>query len=178
MYAMKKENILRTKIPKEIEILKNATENNCKQVCKYVDDGQHGEYLFVIMTLLGKDLSRLRRERKSKQFTLSTALRVGLLTLSAIKELHQISVVSRLVDIKPSNFALGRGENSRNIYIFDFGLSRFYKDKSGVMIPAKNHAGFRGTTRYASVRAHQKQELGSCFFFSKNFFQFLRQYSL
>ncbi|MCP9264478.1 Tau-tubulin kinase 1 [Dirofilaria immitis] len=87
------------------------------------------------MTLLGKDLSKLRRERKTKNFTLNTSLRVGLLTLSAIRELHDIFVISR--DIKPSNFALG-----------------------WINFASKASFGFCGTTRYASLRAHQKLELG------------------
>uniref|UniRef100_A0A915Q3H5 Protein kinase domain-containing protein n=1 Tax=Setaria digitata TaxID=48799 RepID=A0A915Q3H5_9BILA len=95
IYALKKENILRTKISKEIEVLKRASQCDCKQICKYVDDGRQEDYVFVVMTLLGKDLSKLRRETRTKNFSLNTSLRVGLLTLSAIRELHGISVVSR-----------------------------------------------------------------------------------
>uniref|UniRef100_A0A0R3QID6 Protein kinase domain-containing protein n=1 Tax=Brugia timori TaxID=42155 RepID=A0A0R3QID6_9BILA len=94
IYALKRENILRTKIPNEIEVLKKANECDCKQICKYVDDGK-AKYVFVVMTLLGKDLSKLRRESKTKSFSINTSLRVGLLTLSAIRELHEISVISR-----------------------------------------------------------------------------------
>ncbi|VIO99177.1 Protein kinase domain containing protein [Brugia malayi] len=158
IYALKRENILRTKIPNEIEVLKKANECDCKQICKYVDDGRQNNYVFVVMTLLGKDLSKLRRESKTKSFSINTSLRVGLLTLSAIRELHEISVISR--DIKPSNFALGINKESRNIYIFDFGLSRFYRNQDGSILPVKHHTVFRGTTRYASLRAHQKLELG------------------
>ena len=32
-------------------------------------------------------------------------------------------------DIKPSNFSIGLGENAKNIYLYDFGLSRQYKGK-------------------------------------------------
>uniref|UniRef100_A0A915BKF4 Protein kinase domain-containing protein n=1 Tax=Parascaris univalens TaxID=6257 RepID=A0A915BKF4_PARUN len=94
----------------------------------------------------------------SKTFSLGTSLRLGLMTLSAIKELHQLSVVSR--DIKPSNFAIGRGDDSRNVFLFDFGLSRVYRSEDGTIIPPSVNAGFKGTTRYASIRAHQKKELG------------------
>ncbi|VBB31278.1 unnamed protein product [Acanthocheilonema viteae] len=110
------------------------------------------------MTLLGKDLSKLRHETKTKNFSVNTSIRIGLLTLSAIRELHEISVISR--DIKPSNFALGINKERRNIYIFDFGLSRFYRNQDGSILPTQHHSIFRGTTRYASLRAHQKLELG------------------
>ncbi|VDM48739.1 unnamed protein product [Toxocara canis] len=112
------------------------------------------------MSLLGKDLSKLRKECPSKTFSLGTSLRLGLMTLSAIKELHQISIVSR--DIKPSNFAIGRGDDCRNVYLFDFGLSRVYRSEDGSIIPPSSNVGFKGTTRYASIRAHQKKELGRC----------------
>lgn len=58
------------------------------------------------MTLLGKDLSRLRRERKTKNFSTNTSLRVGLLTLSAIRELHEIFVISRLINFLSKFFSL------------------------------------------------------------------------
>ena len=32
-------------------------------------------------------------------------------------------------DIKPSNFSVGLGEKAKNIYLYDFGLSRQYKGK-------------------------------------------------
>ncbi|VDK22620.1 unnamed protein product [Anisakis simplex] len=32
--------------------------------------------------------------------------------------------------------------------------------KDGSIIPPSANAGFKGTTRYASIRAHQKKELG------------------
>ncbi|VDN06386.1 unnamed protein product [Thelazia callipaeda] len=157
-YALKRENVLRTKIYKEIEVLKCAMQHNCKQICQYIDDGRFEDHVFIVMTLLGKDLSKLRREQKSQNFSINTSLRVGLLTLSAIRELHHISVISR--DIKPSNFALGLNEDHRNIYIFDFGLARFYRDQDGSILPIRHHLGFRGTTRYASLRAHERLELG------------------
>uniref|UniRef100_A0A0M3KCA7 Protein kinase domain-containing protein n=1 Tax=Anisakis simplex TaxID=6269 RepID=A0A0M3KCA7_ANISI len=164
-YALKRENIRRTHMTTEVE-------------------GIHDTYMFVVMSLLGKDLSKLRKDCPTKTFSLGTALRLGIMTLSAIKELHEISIVSRLEfplfhrkpetrvfdfrDIKPSNFAIGRGDERRNIFLFDFGLSRVYKNKAiqtnhfkdGSIIPPSANAGFKGTTRYASIRAHQKKELG------------------
>uniref|UniRef100_A0A0M3I5R4 Protein kinase domain-containing protein n=2 Tax=Ascaris TaxID=6251 RepID=A0A0M3I5R4_ASCLU len=157
-YALKRENIRRTHIPTEVEVLKSANRNGCKQLCKFIDDGIYENYVFVVMSLLGKDLSKLRKQCPSKTFSLGTSLRLGLMTLSAIKELHQLSVVSR--DIKPSNFAIGRGDDSRNVFLFDFGLSRVYRSEDGTIIPPSVNAGFKGTTRYASIRAHQKKELG------------------
>lgn len=61
--------------------------------------GREDGCVFVVMTLLGKDLSRLRRERKTRNFSMKTSIRLGILTLSAIQELHKISVISRLIEL-------------------------------------------------------------------------------
>ncbi|GMR51739.1 hypothetical protein PMAYCL1PPCAC_21934, partial [Pristionchus mayeri] len=73
-----------------------------------------------------------------------------------VRELHSIGYISR--DVKPSNFA----PNSQHkiIYIFDFGLARKHFDTQGNVIPQRKEIGWRGTTRYASLEAHQEKDLG------------------
>ena len=45
--------------------------------------------------------------------------------------------------------------------MIDFGLSKRYKDDLGRVIPRKEgRAGFRGSTAYASVYAHEELEQG------------------
>lgn len=44
--------------------------------------------MFVVMSLLGADLSRLRAEMPNKRFALSTTLRIGMQTANALQELH------------------------------------------------------------------------------------------
>ena len=45
--------------------------------------------------------------------------------------------------------------------MIDFGLSKRYKDDLGRVIPRKEgRAGFRGSTAYASVYAHDELEQG------------------
>ena len=85
--------------------------------------------MFIVMTLLGPDLAKLRNECANRKFSLPTALRVRLQTLGAINELHGLGFISR--DIKPGNFAIGNKEDGlhRVIFMFDFGLSRKYVDK-------------------------------------------------
>lgn len=46
----------------------------------------------------------------------------------------------------------------RKYYIIDFGLSRQYRI-DGKIIPAREKADFRGTSMYASLSAHRRQEL-------------------
>ncbi|VDO82548.1 unnamed protein product, partial [Onchocerca flexuosa] len=65
-------------------------------------------------------------------------------------------------DIKPGNYAVGLEINKqhRRFFLFDFGLARRYLDKNGKHQKSRGEIGWRGTTRYGSLRAHQKQDLG------------------
>lgn len=44
--------------------------------------------------------------------------------------------------------------------IIDFGLARRYTDDAGDVLPERTDTAFRGSTTYASVFAHQEQDLG------------------
>lgn len=55
-------------------------------------------------------------------------------------------------DIKPNNFAIGAQEPMK-IFIFDFGLSKFYM-KNGTHVQADNHGKGPGTGKYLSLYAH------------------------
>ena len=59
-------------------------------------------------------------------------------------------------DIKPSDFALGRGKQRNHVYMVDFGLAKFHFDESGHPIPQRPNADFRGTVTYASLNAHRR----------------------
>ncbi|VDK81318.1 unnamed protein product [Litomosoides sigmodontis] len=78
----------------------------------------------IVMSLVGRPLSWLRRQNPSQRFTLSTALRLGIQCLEAIKDLHSIGIIHR--DVKGSNFAIGRGNLRRVVHMIDFGFARFY----------------------------------------------------
>lgn len=68
-------------------------------------------------------------------FSLNTAYYCALETLKAIEELHQLGYVHR--DIKPGNFVLGRRVDERinnNIYLVDFGISRYIFDQNGSIL--------------------------------------------
>ncbi|VDM94141.1 unnamed protein product [Onchocerca ochengi] len=78
----------------------------------------------IVMSLVGRPLSWLRRQNPSQRFTLSTALRLGIQCLEAIEDLHSIGIIHR--DVKGSNFAIGQGNLSRVVHMIDFGFARFY----------------------------------------------------
>lgn len=81
--------------------------------------------------------------------------------LDCIEAFHRHGYVHR--DIKASNFALSRPDKSsrpQRYHIIDFGLSRQHLDEKRKVIPARSSAEFRGTSMYASLSSHRRQELG------------------
>jgi casein kinase 1 len=53
---------------------------------------------------------------------------------------------------------VGSGINNNKIYIIDFGISKLFCDKFGKPLPLKTNKNFLGTTRYASIAAHEGNE--------------------
>ncbi|EFP03034.1 hypothetical protein CRE_28456 [Caenorhabditis remanei] len=159
--AVKTEKFSKSQLKIEIVVLKAAMQANCKHFCELIDCGTKlKDFDYMMITLLGKDLHKLRCELPERKFTINTALRVGIQTLKACEELHRIGFVSR--DVKPGNFAPGVKANrqSRTIFMYDFGLARRYVDKNNQIIPSRKEVGWRGTTRYGSLNAHKRQDLG------------------
>lgn len=57
-------------------------------------------------------------------------------------------------DVKPANFALGRGSERYKVYLIDFGLAKqFYFEESQTHIPCKQRRGLTGTPQFASTHA-------------------------
>ena len=53
------------------------------------------------------------------------------------------------------------GVCSGTLKVIDFGLSKRYLDEQGDVIPRREgRAGFRGSTAYASIYAHEEIEQG------------------
>ncbi|KAK6730752.1 hypothetical protein RB195_007305 [Necator americanus] len=158
--AVKTEKYSKSMLHIEVNVLKAANAAKCKHFCQLYDYGTcKPDYVYVVMTLLHKDLHKLRADMPDRKFTFSTSLRLAMQTFNAIEELHSIGYISR--DIKPGNFAPGHKSTreGKTIFMYDFGLARRYVDKNRNIIPSRKEVGWRGTTRYGSLIAHKRQDL-------------------
>uniref|UniRef100_A0A915ARC3 Protein kinase domain-containing protein n=3 Tax=Parascaris univalens TaxID=6257 RepID=A0A915ARC3_PARUN len=159
--AVKAEKYSRSMLHIEARVMRAAAHHNCRHICELLDYGiAKPDYVFIVITLLGKDLHKLCKEQYERRFSLSTAIRVGIECLAAIEELHRCGYLSR--DIKPGNFAIGLREYHQNkrVFLLDFGLAKKYLDKSGKHYASRGEVGWRGTNRYGSLKAHQRLDLG------------------
>jgi casein kinase 1 len=111
-----------------------------------------GDYNVLVMDVLGKSLEALFEEC-GRKLSLHTVLCIADQLLLRIESIHRKSLIHR--DIKPDNFLVGRGENSKTIYAVDFGLSKLYLDpRTNRHIFYREGKNLIGTVRYASLYTH------------------------
>lgn len=81
------------------------------------------------MSLIGRGLFDLL-SAAGDVFSPGTAIGVSLQLLNAIEALHKVDYLH--LDVKPENAAIGRAETneSRRIFLIDFGLARRYISQS------------------------------------------------
>ncbi|CAF0784612.1 unnamed protein product [Adineta steineri] len=113
-----------------------------------VDDNYHA----IILEMLGPSIEDLYNYCH-RRFTIKTVLLLGEQMLERICHIHRRSIIHR--DIKPDNFTMGINSKCQNVYLIDFGLSKYYlnkKTRQHIEYNDKKH--FLGTIRYASLRTH------------------------
>lgn len=157
-YAMKVEAVdaQRPSLAFEADILKELQDSTCFP--KIVEFGQNELFSYLVMERLGPSVSQTRRQFPSRKFHLPTVLRMAVFMLHCIEEFHKHEMIH--CDIKPGNFLLRSGSKNP-LALIDYGLSkRFIDPETGEIIPEKEKAGFRGTTKYASKVAHEGHDLG------------------
>ncbi|XGW01662.1 hypothetical protein V3C99_014073 [Haemonchus contortus] len=143
----------------EVFVLTELAARGGRHFCKIEDKGRYGTFNYVVMTLVGKSLQDLRKERNPQCLSLACALSVGIQCLEALEDLHGIGYLHR--DVKPGNYTIGRPElrELRKVYILDFGMCRKFTNDQGVIRKPRAAAGFRGTVRYAPISCHLQREL-------------------
>ena len=155
-YHKESKNEVAVKIEKnDKSILKHEARiynslKNIKIIPKMRLYGKEGKYSYLILDLLDKPLNILKTSYGGK-FTLKTVIMIILNILDGIKSIHEQHIIHR--DIKPENFMISSQTTDNNIYLIDFGLSRFYK-KGKKHIDYRDKRGMIGTARYASINTH------------------------
>ena len=146
----------------EVAIMRKL--QGCPCVCQFISCGRQNNINYLVMELLGENLSDLRKKQARGAFSMATVCRLGCEMVDALQAVHGMGIMHR--DVKPSNFVLGGRYKAaqdpslaNKLYIIDFGLSRKYVGPDGEIKPPRPNAGFRGTARYASVNSHQCKEL-------------------
>ncbi|GMT29144.1 hypothetical protein PFISCL1PPCAC_20441 [Pristionchus fissidentatus] len=143
----------------EIYVLKKLQKS--KHVCRFYSSGVQANYSYVVMSLLGHELSELRRRCPGRRMGHSTVLRIAIQAVAGIEDMHNAGFIHR--DLKPTNLAIGN-KLKHSVFLFDFGLARqiMITDKAGKMTlrEPRKKASFRGTVRYCSLNVHLAKEQG------------------
>ena len=116
----------------------------------------------LVMQRMSESLSAVRRRLRPRHtFCVRDATAIALHMLRCIHAVHRCGFVHR--DVKLSNFVLGPAHDQtafRKAFIIDFGLARRVVQPDGKHVEERSSAEFRGTSMYASVRAHDNSDLG------------------
>lgn len=114
--------------------------------------GTEGSLNVMVIELLGPNIEELV-EFCGGTLSVPTTVSLALQFIARIEHLHSKYFVHR--DIKPDNFAVGRGAASRTAYLIDYGLAKRYRDPTTKMhVPYKDNKRLTGTARYASINTH------------------------
>ncbi|VDK23554.1 unnamed protein product [Anisakis simplex] len=100
--AVKVESSKATKQVLKMEVAVLRRLQGKRHACKFYGCGRNEKFNYLVMSLQGKNLADLRRESPRQCFSLSTAIRIGIQILAAIREIHSIGFLHR--DIKPVSY--------------------------------------------------------------------------
>jgi serine/threonine protein kinase len=150
----------------KVEPIKNATKllknesiiyhylNNVKGMPSVKWFGKDDKNYYMVINLLGKSLQDLKD--KHFNFPLKIVLQIGIQMIQLLQKIHDKGLIHR--DIKPENFLFGLNNESKYIYMIDFGFCKsFIQDDKH--IPHKKTNNLIGSHTYASVNAHNFIEL-------------------
>ena len=125
---------------------------NCNRVPKIKSFGYSGNYMILVMELLGKSLDKIFNELPTKKMSIRCICNIAYQLICILEEIHNNNIIHR--DIKPANIAIGLEDKKKYLYLLDFGLSKKYRSST-----TKKHNPFTqnnkliGNARYSSINA-------------------------
>eukprot|EP00347_Sterkiella_histriomuscorum_P022591 403337906 len=126
------------------------------EVYEFVKFEKPSSQNFIVMALKGQNLGIFKKS--TKNFKEGQAADILIQMLEAIQSVHQRGLIHR--DIKPTNFVMGLKNEKNKVYLVDFGLAKEHICKrTNKPYEPRQNTEFRGTIAYASVNAHNKEEL-------------------
>jgi len=118
--------------------------------------GKDERNYYLVITLLGKSLEHYIQQKG--KFSIKLTLQIGVQVINLLKTIHDKGLIHR--DIKPENFLFGNDDESKQLYIIDFGLSKTYINyEENCHIEMKNSNNIIGTPSYVSLNGHKLLEL-------------------
>lgn len=104
------------------------------------------------MSLLGPNLAQLLR-LSGGTFSLRTTMMIGLQIVDRLRSVHGCNYL--YCDIKPENFMVGLGGDSRTVFMADFGKCRRYRSKTtGQHIPYREMSYEQVNPTFVSLNVH------------------------
>ena len=149
LYAMKLENTKKGYyiLDKEIYLMSHLYGPRIPYVKSF---GQCGYYNVLVMELLGKSLEDIKNILPSKKMSIPCVCKLSYQMLQILEHIHKRSFLHR--DVKPDNFIMGIGPNSKFLYMIDFGFAKTYRDPTTLAHnPMQKGSGITGTARFASI---------------------------
>jgi serine/threonine protein kinase len=106
--------------------------------------GMESGFNYLILDLLGSSLYDI-------EMNLEKTIKYMQKSLNIIEKIHDKGIIHR--DIKPDNFLLDKLDG-KNIYLIDFGLSKYYFDMNKNHMEERKDRHLIGTAKFSSLNVH------------------------
>jgi len=150
LYAAKLELIKDSNILEEESLFMSYI--NCPRIPKVKLFGYSDPYMILIMELLGPSLDSILNSLPDNKMSIRCVCNIAYQMISIFENIHSNDIIHR--DIKPANINIGIGDNSKFLYLIDFGLCKKYRSsKTKKHYPYVQGKDLIGNVRYSSLNA-------------------------